>query len=114
MKPTSLLGKTTRRMAAEEIADLVAVDAKLNAVTKELKAARTRAARVLADVGDIARFPDRNHFASWTGTAPLDASSGEQIRHGTPGGPTANASWPSPRPRWRRRRRADRTDPRRR
>jgi hypothetical protein len=30
---------------------------------------------------DVARFPDRNHFASWTGTAPLDASSGEQIRH---------------------------------
>jgi hypothetical protein len=39
------------------------------------------AARILADVGDVARFPDRNHFASWTGTAPLDASSGEQIRH---------------------------------
>jgi len=29
----------------------------------------------------VARFPDRNHFASWTGTAPLDASSGEQLRH---------------------------------
>ena len=31
--------------------------------------------------GDIARFADRNRFASWTGTAPLDASSGEQNRH---------------------------------
>ena len=39
------------------------------------------AARILADVGDVARFADRNQFASWTGTAPLDASSGEQIRH---------------------------------
>ena len=39
------------------------------------------AARILADVGDVARFGDRNHFASWTGTAPIDASSGEQIRH---------------------------------
>jgi len=39
------------------------------------------AARILCDVGDVARFPDRNHFASWTGTAPLDASSGEQNRH---------------------------------
>jgi len=39
------------------------------------------AARVLADVGDIARFADRNRFASWTGTAPLDASSGENERH---------------------------------
>jgi len=39
------------------------------------------AARVLADVGDVARFADRNRFASWTGTEPLDASSGEQNRH---------------------------------
>ena len=39
------------------------------------------AARILADVGDVGRFADRNRFASWTGTAPLDASSGEQIRH---------------------------------
>ena len=39
------------------------------------------AARILADVGDVARFADRNRFASWTGTAPLDASSGENHRH---------------------------------
>ncbi len=30
---------------------------------------------------DITRFPDRNHFASWTRTAPVDASSGDQVRH---------------------------------
>jgi hypothetical protein len=39
------------------------------------------AARILVDVGDVARFADRNRFACWTGTAPLDASSGAQIRH---------------------------------
>ena len=39
------------------------------------------AARVLAEVGDVSRFADRNRFASWTGTAPLEASSGEQVRH---------------------------------
>ena len=39
------------------------------------------AARVLADTGDVTRFADRNRFASWTGTAPLDAPSGEQNRH---------------------------------
>jgi hypothetical protein len=39
------------------------------------------AARILADVGDVARFADRNRFASWSGTAPLDASSGQQVRH---------------------------------
>jgi transposase len=96
VKPRTLVGKTIRRMAAEEIADLVTVDAKLKAIKKELKAAVTGrgshltdlfgvgpagAARILCDVGDVARFPDRNHFASWTGTAPLDASSGDQIRH---------------------------------
>jgi transposase len=95
-RPTTLVGKTLRRMAAEEITDLVAVDAKLKAIKKELRAAvqargshlmelhgvgPAGAARILSDVGDVARFPDRNHFASWTGTAPLDASSGDQVRH---------------------------------
>ncbi|MEV0430590.1 transposase [Micromonospora sp. NPDC050495] len=39
------------------------------------------AARLLVDVGDITRFPNRAHFASWNGTAPIDASSGDQVRH---------------------------------
>jgi hypothetical protein len=39
------------------------------------------AARLLADVGDIHRFANRDRFASWNGTAPLDASSGGQQRH---------------------------------
>lgn len=96
IKPRDLVGKTIRRMAAEEIADLVTVDAKLKVIKREQRAAVTArgshlmelsgvgpagAARILCDVGDVTRFPDRNHFASWTGTAPLDASSGEQIRH---------------------------------
>ena len=36
---------------------------------------------VCRGVGDVARFPSKAHFASWNGTAPLDASSGEQLRH---------------------------------
>jgi transposase len=96
IRPRDIAGKTRRRMAAEEIADLVALDAKLKKIKAELKAAVLErgshlmdvygigpagAARVLADVGDVARFADRNRFASWTGTAPLDVSSGEQTRH---------------------------------
>jgi len=96
VRPRDIAGKTRRRMAAEELADLVAVDAKLKKIKAELKTAvlargstlmnisgvgPAGAARILADVADIARFADRNRFASWTGTAPLDASSGEQIRH---------------------------------
>jgi hypothetical protein len=39
------------------------------------------AARLLVEVGDINRFPNRAHFASWNGTAPIDASPGDQVRH---------------------------------
>ena len=96
VRPRDLAGKTRRRIAAEELGELIAVEAKMKKATAELKAivlARGShlmdlhgigpvvAARVLADVGDVARFADRNRFASWTGTAPLDASSGEQNRH---------------------------------
>jgi transposase len=96
VRPRDIAGKTRRRMATEELADLVTVDKKLKKIKAELKTAvqdrasrlmdihgigPAGAARILADVGDIARFADRNRFASWTGTAPLEASSGEQIRH---------------------------------
>ena len=96
VRPRDLTGKTRRRLAVEQLTELVALDKKITASTKELKTlvlARHStlmdltgvgpvvAARILADVGDVARFADRNRFASWTGTAPLDASSGEQIRH---------------------------------
>jgi transposase len=39
------------------------------------------AARLLGDIGDISRFASRAHFASWNGTAPIDASSGDQNHH---------------------------------
>lgn len=96
VRPRDIAGKTRRRIAAEELAELIAVEAKIKTGTAELKAlvlARGSrlmdlrgvgpvvAARILADVGDVSRFADRNRFASWTGTAPLDASSGEQNRH---------------------------------
>jgi transposase len=96
VRPRDLAGKTRRRLAAEQLADLVGIEKKTKSLTKELKAmvlARGStlmelhgvgpvvAARVLADVGDVARFADRNRFASWTGTAPIEASSGEIVRH---------------------------------
>jgi hypothetical protein len=96
VRPRDIAGKTCRRIAADELPELVAVDTKIKKATAELKvlvkARGSRlmelrgvgpvvAARTLADVGDIAGFADRNRFASWTGTAPLDASSGEQNRH---------------------------------
>jgi transposase len=96
VRPRDLVGKTRRRLAAEQLADLVVIEKKMKAMAKELKALVEAsgsnlmdlpgigpivAARVLADVGDVARFADRNRFASWTGTAPIEASSGETVRH---------------------------------
>ena len=39
------------------------------------------AGRLLAETGDVARFATKDKFASYLGTAPIDASSGEQARH---------------------------------
>ena len=96
VRPRDIAGKTRRCIAVEELAELVAVEAKIKKATAELKvmvlARGSRlmdlrgvgpvvAARVLADVGEVSRFADRNRFASWTSTASLDASSREQNRH---------------------------------
>jgi transposase len=39
------------------------------------------AARIIGTVGDVGRFPTKAHFASYSGTAPLEASSGQAVRH---------------------------------
>jgi hypothetical protein len=39
------------------------------------------AARLLGDVGDIARFAGKDRFASWNGAVPLEAYSGDHNRH---------------------------------
>lgn len=39
------------------------------------------AATVLGYVGDVHRFPTRDHFASYNGTAPIEASSGNHTIH---------------------------------
>jgi transposase len=96
VRPRDLVGKTRRRLAVEQLTDLVAIEKRIKSLSKELKGRVADsgstltdlpgvgpivAARVLADVGDVTRFADRNRFASWTGTAPIEASSGEQVRH---------------------------------
>ncbi len=96
VKPRDVIGKTRRRFVVELIGELEKIDQKIKAAEKELTAlvlergstlleltgiGPTGAARLLADVGDIHRFRDKDRFASWNGTAPLDASSGAQQRH---------------------------------
>jgi transposase len=96
VKPRDLAGKTRRRLAVELTGELEAIDKKTRALDKELTGLVTArgstlmelhgigpsgAARLLADVADVHRFARRDRFASWNGTAPLDASSGSQTRH---------------------------------
>ena len=96
VRPRDAAGKARRRVAAELIADLERVYQRKKAANKELEALLAEtgtsllalngigpsgAARLLVEVGDITRFPSRAHFASWTGTAPIDASSGDHVRH---------------------------------
>ena len=96
VRPRDVVGKTRRRVAAELIADLERVYARKKAADKELKElvaatgtslldlhgiGPSGAARLLVEVADITRFPNRDHFASWNGTAPIDASSGDNVRH---------------------------------
>jgi transposase len=39
------------------------------------------AAKILGHTSNITRFPTRHHYASYCGTAPIEASSGEHRRH---------------------------------
>jgi transposase len=96
IRPRDLVGRTRRRLASELIGELVQVDKKTKAADKELRElveatgsnlqdlhgiGPSGAARLIGDVADISRFASRGHFASWNGTAPIDASSGDQNRH---------------------------------
>jgi transposase len=96
VRPRDPAGKARRRVAAELISDLERIYQRSKAADKELKEllaatgttlmdlhgiGPSGAARLLVEAGDITRFPDRDHFASWNGTAPIDASSGDQVRH---------------------------------
>lgn len=100
VEPVSLPGQAKRDITAGQakamLTELITIETKIKRATAQLKtvvlAGNSRlmnihgvgpvvVARILADVGDVSRFADRNRFASWTGTAPIDASFGENNRH---------------------------------
>ncbi|MGW3546137.1 transposase [Nocardia niigatensis] len=96
IRPRDAAARVRLRLVVELIEDLETIDRKTKAADKELRVlvlergstlmdlhgiGPSSAARLLADTGDIGRFATRDRFASWNGTAPLDASSGDQQRH---------------------------------
>jgi transposase len=85
-----------RRLASEVLRDVRTLDRKITDLNErieaEVEASGTTltqmfgigpilAARIIGTVGNVARFPTKAHFASYAGTAPLEASSGEVVRH---------------------------------
>jgi transposase len=85
-----------RRLASEVLRDVRTLDRKIadlnGRIEAEIEASGTTlteifgvgpilAARIIGTVGDVARFPTKAHFASYAGTAPVEASSGEVVRH---------------------------------
>jgi transposase len=94
--PISAPAVTRWQLATELVDDVRQLEQRIAAVEARIKAAvaqsRTSlvqlfgvgpvlAATFLGEVGDIGRFPTKHHFAAHTGTAPLEASSGQVIRH---------------------------------
>jgi transposase len=88
--------ETRRQLAAELVDELEVIDTRIKTAKKQSTTlvaetgsglmrlngiGPSGAARLLGDIGDVSRFPTRGHFASWNGTAPLDASSGDQTQH---------------------------------
>jgi transposase len=85
-----------RRLASEILRDVRTLDRKIaelnGRIEAELEVSGTNltqifgvgpilAATILGTVGDVGRFPTKAHFASYSGTAPVEASSGEVVRH---------------------------------
>ena len=85
-----------KRIARELLADVRRLDRQVKTASQAIRTAVREhgttltevygvgpvlAAKLVGHAGDIARFPDRDHFASYTGTAPVEASSGDVRRH---------------------------------
>jgi transposase len=85
-----------KQLARELLSDVRRLDRQVIAATKRIRtmvAAHPTsltqifgvgpilAAKILGHTGDVGRFPNRDHFASYTGTAPVEASSGDVRRH---------------------------------
>ena len=85
------IGAARRELAAQFLEDLRRLDGQLRETNKKLAAAvrasgttvtevfgagPVNAGTILGDVTDVTRFPARDHFAAYNGTAPTEVSSG--------------------------------------
>ena len=93
-RPSGAIQAARHELAAEYLADLRRIDAQRRDVQRKLAAAVRAsgttvtevfgvgpvvAAAVIGDVRDISRFPGRDCFAAYNGTAPAEVSSGNRV-----------------------------------
>ena len=96
MTVTTPVEQTRHALASEHLADLRRLDAQIAESKQRLAEAVTAsnttllelngvgaivAAMVIGHTGDVGRFRDRNHYAAYNGTAPIEVSSGERPVH---------------------------------
>ena len=96
VKPRDEVGRLRRRLTAEKIAELQVLDRQLAAVELEIRELVKRTptnlqriygigpvitAMILGEVGDVARFKTRHHFASYNASAPDDHGSAGRPVH---------------------------------
>lgn len=75
------LRRLDRAMAANRKRCQAAVAASGTTLTSMRGVSHVLAAKILGHVGDISRFASADHLASYAGTAPIEASSGDVVRH---------------------------------
>ena len=91
--PSGPVAAARRELAGQFLEDLRGLDAQLRETKKKLAAAvrasgttltevfgfgPVNTGTVIGDVTDVTRFPSRDHFASYNGTAPVEVSSGNR------------------------------------
>ena len=96
IRPQGFSARVRRRLASEILRDIRTLERKIadldRRIEAEVEASGTSlieifgigpilAAKIIGTVGSVARFPTKAHFASYSGTAPMEASSGEVVRH---------------------------------
>ena len=96
VEPASPVELARHALALEHLDDLRRLDTQMRVSKQRIAAAITASATSLTELfgvgpvvaamligyaGDVARFRNRDHFAAYTGTAPIEVSSGGRITH---------------------------------
>lgn len=96
VRPVTAVEVERKNLALELVADIRRLDRMAKTVKARTKVAVAAsgtsvisvhgvgpivAATLIGHAGDITRFPSADHFASYNGTAPIEASSGRKVRH---------------------------------